>query len=190
MNLKILVNGIEAIVGSENMSRIIWDLPDIEKNSLFFHELAKSESFEVRKIVSNKTALYDQTLKLLLDSASRSILSEYPMNTKLLNMINTDYIEHLFSCNDIDAIEYLIYRIDRIINDEIQEYLIDKIIRQKDPHLKAYLAKKTKNRKILRLLENDKEPDVYTLAKVSLTGNKIPNLRLMYERTRFWEYKQ
>jgi hypothetical protein len=83
MEVRIIINNVEVkLRGYDSIKDLTHQLPDKEGFEAIYHELAKSHSSDVREAVAWKDNLGEDTVKLLLDDSSLTVLERITRNDK------------------------------------------------------------------------------------------------------------
>ncbi|MCX6152574.1 MAG: hypothetical protein NT007_00280 [Candidatus Kapabacteria bacterium] len=168
MEIKITLNDIEAFFGFDNFVKIAWNILDIPENGDFFHELAKCEWSSIRAVVARNESLKDETIQLFLKDNSPQVMSKIIKHKRITKFISVEHIEKLFDTFNFEAICFLLERIDNIENDDAQTLLIEKVMKCKEPEFRLRLLDHTSNKKLLRMLANDKQGTISYAARTKL----------------------
>ncbi len=171
MEAKLIVNGVEAKLGYEELDGISSCLSDNKKNRAVFDELAKSPSSMIRMNVSWNKAISDQTVELLLEDSSIEVLRGIVESGRSRWIITEEILERLISNGDTDLL--------CTVADEVGDFyecdvdgICEKLVHQKDPQVRRRLASNSDTpEEFIEELIDDEDMDVARAARKTL--NKL-----------------
>ena len=171
MEAKLVVNGVEAKLGYEELEEITACLSDNKKNRAVFDELAKSPSSMIRMNVSWNKAISDQTVEMLLADSSIEVLRGIVENGRSRWIITEEILERLISNGDTDLLCIVANEVGDFYECDV-DGICEKLIHQKDPQVRRRLASNSDTpEEFIEELIDDEDMDVARAARKTL--NKL-----------------
>jgi hypothetical protein len=169
MVIRLIINNVEVkLKGYDSIKDLTQQLPDKEGYEAIYHELAKLPSADVREVVAWKDNLGEDTVKLLLDDSSPTVLERIIRNDKFPKFADKEMLIKILNTQLKDVLENLADNVEEF-NEGIRDWLCNELLKQKDPGIRMKLARNQDvPLNILGELAKDDDEDVATKAKESL----------------------
>lgn len=169
MEVKLIVNGVEKLVGIEFLIEIANSMTDISENQDIFFQLANHSSATVRQRIAYKSNLDKKTAKLLLQDRDTRVLETIVRNQQAIKIFDNEDFEHILKYGNEDTIAEMI---SSLMEYECLDNLEDcykKIEALNNDYLILKIASSYGvPKKILKNLSKHKDIDISNCAKNSL----------------------
>lgn len=143
MDARLILNGVEIKLGHKELIDICFFIKDCDRNTYIFHELAKSQSPELRAGIADKEHLKDETIDMLLNDSSLEVMRSVIRNDSFKSRMNREILERYIETGDTEILTVIAGDIDDYtdVNDICEmDWLCGRLMIEKDPNVRYELA--------------------------------------------------
>jgi hypothetical protein len=174
MKAKLVVNGVETILGHEELDDICYQLADTEKNQVVFAELAKHPSAKIRRKVADQACLDPETVQRLLHDSCIDVVRAVVVRSETVVTLSRQEIDRLIQIGDTDLIVNLVIGFhgnSSYVPARKRTWFYGKLVGHPDPEVRSMVAEcDSVPVKLLRKLAQDEDVNVADQARETLTG--------------------
>ena len=169
MEIKLIVNSQETIIGIETLRYLASNLSDSEANRPVFDELAKHNSAAVRSDIAYKNNISEKTVRLLLSDDSPEVLNGILNSSATQSILDKDDFDYILSRNYEEAIGTLIMYIEDFEKLDDIDRCFEDILKLDNDYLSYKVVDSfSVSENILKKLVNHKDPDIASAARSKL----------------------
>ena len=166
---KLVVNDVELVLGSENLTRIInLCLPDIPESSELFDALARCPSARVRAVIAARPELSTKVVRKLARDKNYLVIDGLIQNPNASQHIPAGRIQEIIIADDTELLVSIINNIANMPDIDIDEFM-PTMAAHHDPAVRLTVAESSDTpHGLLNKLTSDEDPEVSDAARVSL----------------------
>jgi hypothetical protein len=174
MKAKLVVNGVETILGHEELDDICYQLADTEKNQAVFAELAKHPSAKIRRKVADQETLSPETVQRLLHDTCIDVVRGVVVRSETVVTLPRLEIDRLIQIGDAELTVNLVIGFhgnSGYVPARKRAWFYGKLVGHPDPEVRSMVAEcDSVPVKLLRKLVQEEDVNVAEHARETLTG--------------------
>ena len=143
MDARLIINGVEIKLGHKELVDICYSIEDYARNADIFHELAKSNSSEIRSNIAGNEHLKDETFDMLIQNSSLEIMRTIISRDHFKRRMDKEIIERFIETGDTEILTNIaedILDCADLYDVCEMDWLCEKLIIKKDPAVRYELA--------------------------------------------------